>query len=145
MRTDELDFELPSELIAQSPTARRGESRLLHYRTADRSIAHRTFGDLPSLLRRGDLLVFNDARVLPARFALRKETGGRVEGLCLAEQAPGVWRVLLKNLGPSKPGVSLHFGAAPDVTVRIRERHDEGEYTIELTPPRRATEMLESI
>src|SRR5438105_3106953 len=81
MRTDELDFELPPELIAQNPTADRAASRLLHYRAADRSIAHRRFSDLPALLRPGDVLVFNDARVTPARFVLRKETGGRVEGL----------------------------------------------------------------
>src|SRR4051812_17717869 len=81
MRTDELDFNLPPELIAQFPTADRAASRLLHYVRADRSIAHRTFSDLPGLLRPGDLLVFNDAQVVPARFMLRKTTGGRVEGL----------------------------------------------------------------
>src|SRR5437016_5756724 len=99
MRTDELDFELPSELIAQTPADRREDSRLLHYRRHERSIAHRQFSDLPELLRRGDLLVFNDARVLPARFSLIKSTGGRVEGLFLWEVRPGRWRVLLKNLG----------------------------------------------
>src|SRR5579863_3139375 len=65
MRTDDLDFELPSELIAQAPPPRREDSRLLHYKRTDRSIRHRKFSDLPELLRRGDLLVFNDARVLP--------------------------------------------------------------------------------
>src|SRR5436853_7803827 len=81
MRTDELDFELPPELIAQTPTENRGESRLLHYQRATGAIAHRMFTELPGLLRGGDLLVFNDARVIPARFVLRKETGGWVEGL----------------------------------------------------------------
>src|SRR5437660_2145594 len=84
MRTDELDFHLPPELIAQAPTPDRGASRLLHYRIASRSIDHCTFSDLPALLRPGDLLVFNDARVIPARFTLRKVTGGKVEGLFLA-------------------------------------------------------------
>src|SRR3954469_13925616 len=98
MRTDDLDFDLPQELIAQAPPEHRASSRLLHYRRADRSISHRTFSDLPGILRPGDLLVFNDARVVPARFALCKATGGRVEGLFLAERAPGRWRVMLKNL-----------------------------------------------
>src|SRR5690349_13251781 len=89
MRTDDLDFELPPELIAQSPPAERAASRLLHYRRADRRIAHHVFSDLPDLLRPGDLLVFNDARVVPARFVLRKRTGGRVEGLFISEPAPG--------------------------------------------------------
>src|SRR6476661_4436634 len=99
MRTDDLDFHLPPELIAQAPTPDRSASRLLHYRREDRSITDRTFAELPALLRRGDLLVFNDAQVVPARFMLRKETGGLVEGLFLGEERTGVWRALLKNAG----------------------------------------------
>jgi S-adenosylmethionine:tRNA ribosyltransferase-isomerase len=98
MRTDDLDFELPPELIAQSPPAERAASRLLHYRRAGRAIAHRTFADLPGLLRAGDLLVFNDTRVLPARFMLRKRTGGLVEGLFLSELASGGWEAVLNNV-----------------------------------------------
>src|SRR5688500_20041520 len=98
MRTDDLDFHLPAELIAQAPAAQRTASRLLHYRRDDHSIEHRKFADLRSMLRPGDLLVFNDARVVPARFMLQKQTGGRVEGLFLGEDAPGRWRVLLKNV-----------------------------------------------
>src|SRR4051794_30097352 len=104
MQTDELDFHLPPELIAQTPPADRHASRLLHYRRADRSVGHRTFSDLPSLLRPGDLLVLNDARVLPARFMLRKGTGGLVEGLFLEELDLGEWRVLLKNYGGTRLG-----------------------------------------
>ena len=89
MRSDELDFELPAELIAQAPSAERHSSRLLCYGKSDRSLAHLAFSDLPSRLRRGDLLVFNDAKVMPARFLLRKQTGGAVEGLFLAEAEPG--------------------------------------------------------
>src|SRR5438477_11117761 len=98
MRTDELDFDLPPELIAQFPAAERAASRLLHYRRGDRSIAHLQFSELPALLRRGDLLVFNDAQVIPARFTLRKQTGGIVEGLFLRELAPRRWQVMLKNV-----------------------------------------------
>src|SRR5437588_920707 len=76
MRTDELDFDLPPELIAQTPAPERAMSRLLHYRSADRSIAHRRFSDLPQILVPGDLLVFNDTRVIPARLTLKKSTGG---------------------------------------------------------------------
>ena len=68
MRTDELDFDLPPELIAQEPSADRAASRLMHYRRGDRTLVHRRFDELPSLLRPGDLLVLNDARVIPARF-----------------------------------------------------------------------------
>jgi S-adenosylmethionine:tRNA ribosyltransferase-isomerase len=128
MRTDDLDFHLPAELIAQSPTPDRAASRLLHYRRSDRSIAHREFTDLPWLLRRGDLLVFNDARVVPARFMLIKETGGRVEGLFLGENAPGQWRVLLKNVGRGEP--AMRFADAPEVAVRVIERKEAGEFVL---------------
>jgi S-adenosylmethionine:tRNA ribosyltransferase-isomerase len=128
MRTDDLDFHLPPELIAQAPAPQRAASRLLHYRRADRAIAHRTFAQLPSLLRRGDLLVFNDARVVPARFMLQKETGGRVEGLFLGEDAPGRWRALLRNVGRGEP--AMHFADAPAAQVRIVERRDAGEFVL---------------
>ena len=81
MKTDDLDFHLPPELIAQSPASERTRSRLLHYRRADRSVEHRTFAELPSLLRPGDLLVFNDARASPARFSLRKNRGDTSKAL----------------------------------------------------------------
>src|SRR3954466_7908411 len=99
MRTDELDFHLPPELIAQFPTPDRAASRLLHYTPATQRVEHRQFSDVASLLRPGDLLVFNDARVLPARFMLRKETGGLVEALFLRALSPTRWSVLLKNFG----------------------------------------------
>src|SRR6187551_385285 len=99
MRTADLDFHLPPELIAQEPAADRAASRLLHYTRSDKRIAHRVFSDLPLLLRPDDLLVFNDARVLPARFMLRKETGGLIEGLFLDQPSAGKWHVLLRNVG----------------------------------------------
>ncbi len=130
MRTDELDFHLPPELIAQAPPADRASSRLMHYRMADQSVAHRRFSDLPLLLRAGDLLVFNDARVIPARFMLQKNTLGKVEGLFLDEARAGEWRVLLKNPGSAGVGTTLHFAQAPEVTATVIEKGAEGEYRI---------------
>jgi S-adenosylmethionine:tRNA ribosyltransferase-isomerase len=143
MRTDDLDFHLPAELIAQSPTPDRTASRLLHYRRDDRSISHRRFSDLPQLLRAGDLLVFNDARVVPARFTLAKSTGGRVEGLFLGEDAPGEWRVLLKNVGRGEP--RLHLAAMPQVGVRIVQRLDAGEFRIAVETNKPALILLSCI
>src|SRR5438067_5655534 len=120
MRTDELDFELPAELIAQTPAAQRTDSRLLRYNRRDRSISHHTFSDLPTFLRKGDLLVFNDARVIPARFTLHKSTGGRVEGLFIEETGPGNWRVLLKNLARATE-MLLHFADEPQLTAKVIE------------------------
>ena len=131
MRTDELDFHLPPELIAQTPSRRREASRLLHYRRSERSVAHRIFSDLPGLLRPGDLLVFNDTRVLPARFMLRKTTGGRIEGLFLSEVRPGRWHVLLKGLERygSRP---LHFELAPEIQANVVRFGPDGEHELEV-------------
>jgi S-adenosylmethionine:tRNA ribosyltransferase-isomerase len=133
MRTDDLDFLLPPELIAQVPPADRASARLMHYRRAGQTVDHRTFADLPSLLRPGDVLVFNDARVLPARFLLRKATGGAVDGLFLAELAPGRWRVLLRNAGRS-PG-RLTFDREPQLWADATRDGDEYELVLKSDEP----------
>ena len=143
MRTDELDFALPPELIAQAPPGRRTDSRLLHYRRADRSVAHRAFIDLPELLRPGDLLVLNDARVVPARFVLRKSTGGRVEGLFLSEPRPRRWQVMLKNLGNTTG--PLHFADAPAVLANVTRIGEGGEYELDLTTDEPALQLLSRV
>jgi S-adenosylmethionine:tRNA ribosyltransferase-isomerase len=79
MKRSDFHFDLPSELIAQQPPARRSASRLLCLDGASGEVVHRQFAELPSLLRAGDLLVFNDTRVIPARLFGRKASGGRVE------------------------------------------------------------------
>ncbi|MBC8106490.1 MAG: tRNA preQ1(34) S-adenosylmethionine ribosyltransferase-isomerase QueA [Anaerolineae bacterium] len=145
MRTDELDFDLPSELIAQVPARERAQSRLMRYRRADRSIAHRRFEELPALLRAGDLLVFNDARVIPARFTLKKQTGGLVEGLFLSQRATGQWNVLLKNLGPVTSDTELRFVDAPNVSVRVVERGGDGQQLLDVSSDEPAIEFLHRI
>ncbi|HZK80101.1 MAG TPA: tRNA preQ1(34) S-adenosylmethionine ribosyltransferase-isomerase QueA, partial [Humisphaera sp.] len=144
MRTDELDFDLPGELIAQEPSSPRSASRLLHYQRENGGVAHRTFSELPQLLRPGDLLVFNNARVLPARFTLRKETGGLIEGLFIAEEGAGLWRVLLKNIG-GKIGTRLHFSNDRQMTAAVLEKSADGEYRISVDPPAPALELLERL
>lgn len=97
MRTSDFDYELPPELIAQTPIEPRDHSRLLVIDRADSSIAHRHFYDLPDLLRKGDVLVFNDSRVLPARlFGHRVGYEGKVEVLLLRRIEPSIWEVLVK-------------------------------------------------
>ena len=141
MRADELDFTLPPELIAQMPLPDRAASRLLHYRRHDRSIAHRQFADIAGLLRPGDLLVFNDAKVLPARFTLRKESGGLIEGLYFGVAAPGVWRVMLKGLGKVCPDRPMTFAGAPDIAARVLRKLDDEGY--ELAVEGKGTTSLE--
>ena len=105
MKIDQLDYELPSELIAQYPAEVRSESRLL---VMDRSTGHlldSRFHRLGAFLRPGDCLVLNDTKVLPARFFARRRTGGRLEGLFLTATATaGAWEVLLKGARKIKTG-----------------------------------------
>ncbi len=88
MQRSDFHYDLPAELIAQTPLPERGGSRLLVLDGATGGIADRTFAALPGLLRGGDLLVFNDTRVLPARVMGTKATGGRVELLLERVLAP---------------------------------------------------------
>ncbi|MFA5366840.1 MAG: tRNA preQ1(34) S-adenosylmethionine ribosyltransferase-isomerase QueA [Dehalococcoidia bacterium] len=97
MKTSDFDYELPQELIAQTPIERRDHSRLLVVDRADESITHRHFYDLPDMLREGDFLVFNDSRVLPARlFGHRAGCEGKVEVLLLRRIESCIWEVLVK-------------------------------------------------
>lgn len=95
MDTALLDYELPEELIAQRPRARRDDSRLLVYRRSTGEIEHRVFTELPDLLS-GELVVVNDTRVLPSRLELRRTTGGRVEVLLVEELEDGLWEGLAR-------------------------------------------------
>jgi S-adenosylmethionine:tRNA ribosyltransferase-isomerase len=142
MKTEELDFELPAELIAQVPSEKRGDSRLLHYQRATGAIEHRMFKELPGLLRRGDLLVFNDARVIPARFTLKKKSGGRIEGLFIKEVRPSRWYVMLKGLGMDNPG--LVFEERPDIWA-MPIRYGPPEYEIDVGTDLSAVELLSQI
>jgi S-adenosylmethionine:tRNA ribosyltransferase-isomerase len=96
MRASDLDYELPSELIAQQPVENREEARLLVFERATGEVRHRRFGDLPEELTRGELVVVNDTRVVPARLRLRRPGGGEAEVL-LVEQRNGVlWEALAR-------------------------------------------------
>ena len=102
MKTDELNYNLPVELIAQQPCGSRSESRLLVLNRASGEIVDSRFDHIGEFLHRGDCLVLNDTKVLPARFFGRRASGGKIEGLFLAENEPGVWEVMLKNAGKVK-------------------------------------------
>jgi S-adenosylmethionine:tRNA ribosyltransferase-isomerase len=95
----ELDYQLPSELIAQEPSAERTDARLLVVDRTSGEVTHEGVRALPRLLRPGDLLVLNDTRVVPARVVGHRPTGGRVELLILQEAraSSGVWEALVRG------------------------------------------------
>jgi S-adenosylmethionine:tRNA ribosyltransferase-isomerase len=118
MRTDEFDFHLPEQLIAQHPPEKRGASRLLHVRPD--GLSDRMFTDLPQLVREHDLLVFNDTRVLKARLSGAKESGGKVE--VLVERILSEHEVIAQmraSKSPKAGGRLLLEGTLP-VTVQGR-------------------------
>lgn len=97
MRTADFDYDLPPELIAQEPVEPRDHARLFVVHRGSGVFEHRRFYELPDLLQPGDLLVANDSRVLPARlYAVKPETGGRIELLLLKERGLGVWEALVR-------------------------------------------------
>jgi S-adenosylmethionine:tRNA ribosyltransferase-isomerase len=144
MRTSELEYELPPELIAQRPLDRRNESRLLVFDRWSGAIEHRTFADLPSLLPPETLVVVNDTRVLPARLKLRRPGGGAAEVLLLERIDGDLWEALARPSRKLKPGMQL--GAVEFVESlgegRWRVRV-EGEPAGEAPLPPYITERLE--
>jgi S-adenosylmethionine:tRNA ribosyltransferase-isomerase len=111
--TSELDYELPEDLIAQSPTEPRDASRLMVVDVRRGTIAHHTFRDLPRFLLPGDALVLNETKVLPARLDAKKPTGGEVELLFLRDLGPdrgGAWEVLARPSKRLRSGLGLLAG-----------------------------------
>lgn len=106
MKTSDFYYDLPQELIAQTPLERRDSSRLLVLHKADGAIEHRHFYDILDYLHEGDCLVMNDSRVIPARLlGKRVPSGGAVEVLLLTDKGDSIWECLVK------PGRKLHEGA----------------------------------
>ena len=113
MRTEQLNYFLPRELVAQRPTDSRADSRLLVFDRSGGCLTDTRFARIGEFLRPGDCLVLNDTKVIPARFFAYRTTGAEIEGLFLSEENAGVWQVLLKNARRIKPGQ----------TVYLRDRH----------------------
>ena len=108
MRTDDFDYHLPPELIAQTPVEPRDSSRLLALNRRTGRVEHRRFTDILELIPAGAVLVLNRSRVIPARlYGRRKDTGGRVELLLLRREGDGVWQALGKPGRRLRPGATL--------------------------------------
>lgn len=131
MRTDDFDFELPPELIAQQPAAR-GTSRMLVVKRSCEGVAHRGVMDLPDLLRAGDLLLLNDTRVIPARLYARRSTGRRFELLLLRELDEASWESLIRPGARARVGERLQLDDGGDVL--LEERRDEGRWAVRFEP-----------
>lgn len=108
LKTSDFDFDLPQELIAQEPLEDRTAARMMVVNRASGELQHMTVGDLALFLRRGDVMVLNDTRVIPARvFGHKEGTGGKVELLLLEETEKNVWESLCGSSRRPKPGAKL--------------------------------------
>lgn len=138
-RVELFDYELPEELIAATPAEKRDQSRLLVLGRRTGAIGHGRFCDLPSLLREGDLLVMNDARVIPARLRAARRSGDAAELLLVrpeagraAASADGeLWLALVKSAGRLREGEVLHL-RAPGADIRLVHKNRDGCWVVSL-------------
>jgi S-adenosylmethionine:tRNA ribosyltransferase-isomerase len=126
------DYELPRELVAQEPLRNRADARLMVLDRTRGELRHHYVRDLPDLLPRGDRLVLNDTKVIPAQLiGVRKPTGGRWRGLFIAAAPDGNWRILSKTRGRLSPGETVSLmdrEGRTATTLRLLERLDGGQW-----------------
>jgi len=125
MRTEDFDFELPPELIAQHPATPRDAARLL---VVGETLRDKSVRDLPELLRPGDLLVVNDTQVLPTRLSGRRGAA-KIEATLHKAEGPGVWRAFARPARKLTPGDEIVF--APDFSATVRAKGDAGEILLD--------------
>jgi S-adenosylmethionine:tRNA ribosyltransferase-isomerase len=146
-KLSDLEYSLPEELIAQKPLPQRDASRMLNIDRADGQINDAVIADLPEVLQPGDLLVLNDTKVLPAKFIARRRTGGKVRGLFVAEERPGIWRVMLEGSRRLRAGEALSVAATPgeEVTLTLEQSYAEGHWRVGVDASGTVEEVLERI
>ena len=144
MNKSDFYFDLPEELIAQTPIERRDASRLLHLGRNTGAIEHRHFYDLPEYLRPGDCLVLNDSRVLPARLIGTRSTGGSVEVVLLRDLGGGDWECLTRPGKKTRPGAELSFGEG-ELTAEVLKVVEGGKRIIHFNYEGVFLEVLERL
>ena len=127
MRTDDLDYDLPPGLIAQTAAEPRDSARLLVYDRAAGAVRHRHFRDLLDELDPDDLVVLNDTRVLPVRVRARRATGGAAEVLLLEPQPDGTWEALARPARRLRDGETVTAG---ELEITIERHLDEGRVLV---------------
>ena len=128
MKTSDFYYELPQELIAQTPLERRDASRLLCLNRVTGEWEHRHFTDIVDFLQEGDTLVLNNSRVLPARLLGSRPSGGAVEVLLLRDRGEGVWECLTRPGRKTQPGQELIFG---DLTATVVGALEDGNKLVQ--------------
>lgn len=146
MKTSDFYYDLPPELIAQTPLERRDGSRLMVLDKQTGEIQHRHFYDLPQYLHSGDCLVLNDSRVLPARLLGRRDpSGGAVEVLLLVDRGENCWECLVRPGRKLHPGQRVVFGDGSLLTAQIKEELPGGNRIVEFFYEGIFLEILEQL
>ena len=130
MKTHDFYYDLPEELIAQTPLEKRDSSRLMTLDRATGEVEHKHFYDIIDYLNPGDCLVMNDSRVLPARLLGHRPTGGAVEVLLLRDLGSKRWECLCKPGKKMQPGNEVIFGDG-ELTATVREVREDGNRVVE--------------
>lgn len=144
MKTSDFNYELPQELIAQTPLERRDASRLMTLDRKTGEVGHLHFYDLPTLLRPGDCLVLNNSRVIPARLIGRRETGGVTEVLLLIDRGDKTWECLVRPGKKCRPGTKINFGEGK-LTAIVEKVLDGGNRLIRFDYDGIFMEILEEL
>ena len=147
MKTEQLNYYLPTELIAQQPCTVRSDSRLLVLSRLENKLLDSYFNRIGDFLRPGDCLVLNDTKVLPARFLGARKTGGKLEGLFLNENAPGLWEVMLKGADKVKTTETICLsGRGKDcINAVVLEKTGQGRCLLKFQTEEIAEAILERI
>ncbi len=144
MKKSDFYFDLPEELIAQTPLEQRDASRMLVLNKQTGETEHRHFYDLPEYLEPGDCLVLNDSRVLPARLMGNRMTGGAVEVLLLRDLGEGKWECLTRPGRKTQPGVDLIFGEGR-LTATVTDALPDGNKVVQFHYDGIFLEILEEL
>lgn len=146
MKTSDFDYSLPPDLIAQTPVEPRDRSRLMVLNRGNGSLEHRRFSDITEYLRAGDVLVFNDSRVIPARLRGRKiDTGGRVEILLLRRVEANIWETLVKPGKRMAPGTKVRItgeaSSEHEVIAEVSATGDDGIRVVKFSDDTQLAEL----
>ena len=145
MKTDDFDYELPKELIAQTPLKNRSESKLLVMDRVTGALEHKHFYDIIDYLNKGDALVINDTKVIPARIiGVKEETGAVIELLLLKDEVGDTWECLAKPQKRLKVGTIITFGNG-ELKAKVRETREEGITIVDLIYDGILMEILEHL
>ncbi|HWD93844.1 MAG TPA: tRNA preQ1(34) S-adenosylmethionine ribosyltransferase-isomerase QueA [Verrucomicrobiae bacterium] len=149
MQTADFNFELPPELIAQSPAPARDASRLLVLHRDSGGIEHRRFREVLEFFRPGDVLVFNNSRVIPARLRGRNAaSGGQFEIFLLEENAVNDWQAMVRPGKRARVGVEIilsHAGNPSEIRATVLEKNEEGHCRLRFSGTKNIFEALDQV